>query len=170
LAAIDTTLGKITVRLDAANAPRTVRNFIEYANSGHYDATVFHYVQPDAMILGGGFTAELQEKPTTEPIRNEAHNGLKNRRGTIAMSRDFESIDSARSQFFINLADNPALDHRQQTRGESGYEEYGYCVFGQVVAGMDVAERIAMVPAHDQGEFVSTPVDAVVIRSVRLVQ
>jgi cyclophilin family peptidyl-prolyl cis-trans isomerase len=165
MVAIETSMGKITVQLDAENAPRTVRNFLDYANSGHFDETIFHYVRPDEMIIGGGFTANLEEKSTTEPIRNEAHNGLKNTRGTIAMSRDFESIDSARCQFFINLVDNPALDHRQRSP-----EEYGYCVFGRVVAGLDVAERIAKTPAHDKGEFVSTPVAAVIIRSVQLLR
>ncbi|OHB79552.1 MAG: hypothetical protein A2W31_07260 [Planctomycetes bacterium RBG_16_64_10] len=160
---IETSLGKITVRLDAAHAPGTVRNFLNHANSGHYDQTIFHYAQPDGFILGGGFTPELKEKAPCDPIRNEAHNGLKNTCGTIAMSRDDELIDSARCQFFINLADHPELDHRQPSAAE-----YGYCVFGRVVAGLDVAERIAAVPTHDRGEFSSTPVAPVVIHTVRL--
>ena len=162
-AVITTSLGKITVELDMEHAPITVHNFLTYANAKHYDQTIFHYVQPGEMILGGGFTADLKEKPTSEPIRNEAHNGLKNRRGTIAMSRSYESIDSATCQFFINLADNPKLDFRDRTP-----EGYGYCVFGHVVAGADVVDRIAATPTRDQGDFVSVPVTPVVIESVRL--
>lgn len=162
-AVITTSLGKITVELDTEHAPLTVHNFLTYANAKHYDQTIFHFVQPGEMLLGGGFTADLKEKPTSEPIRNEAHNGLKNRRGTIAMSRSYESIDSATCQFFINLADNPKLDFRDRTP-----EGYGYCVFGRVVAGADVVDRIAVTPTRDQGNFVSVPVTPVVIESVRL--
>jgi len=163
IVAIETKLGKITVQLDAEHAPGTVRNFLYYANAGHYDQTIFHYVRPGEMILGGAFTADLKQKPTLQPIRNEAHNGLKNTRGTLAMSRSFHSIDSATCQFFVNLADNPALDHQDRSP-----EQYGYCVFGCVIAGMNVAERIAQAPAHDQGEFISMPTEPAVIHSIRL--
>jgi cyclophilin family peptidyl-prolyl cis-trans isomerase len=162
-AVITTSLGKITVELDMEHAPLTVHNFLTYANAKHYDQTIFHYVEPGEMLLGGGFTADLKEKAASEPIRNEAHNGVKNRRGTIAMSRSPESIDSATCQFFINLADNPKLDFRDRTP-----EEYGYCVFGRVVTGADVVDRIAAMPTRDQGDFVSVPVTPVVIESVRL--
>jgi cyclophilin family peptidyl-prolyl cis-trans isomerase len=162
-AVITTSLGKITIELDMEHAPLTVHNFLTYANAKHYDQTIFHFVEPEEMLLGGGFTADLKEKPTSVPIRNEAHNGLKNRRGTIAMSRSPESIDSATCQFFINLADNPKLDFRDRTP-----EEYGYCVFGRVVGGADVVDRIATTPTRDQGDFVSVPVTPVVIESVRL--
>jgi cyclophilin family peptidyl-prolyl cis-trans isomerase len=160
---ISTSLGEITVELDREHAPLTTHNFLTYANAKHYDQTIFHFVQPGEMILGGGFTADLNEKPTSEPIRNEAHNGLRNRRGSIAMSRSPESIDSAICQFFINLADNQKLDFRDRTPAG-----YGYCVFGHVVAGMDVVDRIAATPTGDQGDFVSVPVTPVVIESVRL--
>lgn len=160
---IHTTLGKIRVELDAERAPGTVRNFLNYVNAKFYDQTVFHFVAPDAFILGGGFTDQLEPRPTGEPIRNEAHNGMKNKRGTIAMSRLYESIDSATSQFFINVVDGPDLDFRDETP-----EGYGYCVFGKVVAGMDVVDQIAHVSVHDVGDFASTPSEPVVIQSIRL--
>jgi cyclophilin family peptidyl-prolyl cis-trans isomerase len=162
---IETSLGTIQVELDAQNSPGTVANFLNYVNEGFYRQTVFHYVEAGTMIVGGGFDADLNPKKTTLPIRNEAHNGLKNTRGTLAMSRSLDSIDSATSQFFINLADNPNLDHQDATP-----EGYGYCVFGRVVSGMGVADRIGGVATHDQGEFVSTPQEPVVIRAIRQVR
>lgn len=162
---IETSLGTIQVELDAEHSPGTVANFLNYVNEGFYRQTVFHYVEAGAMIAGGGFDADLQPKETTLPIRNEAHNGLKNTRGTLAMSRSLDSIDSATSQFFINLADNPNLDHRDATP-----EGYGYCVFGRVTSGMDVADRIGGVATHDQGEFLNTPQEPVVIREIRQVR
>ncbi len=161
---LETSQGTITVELDAVSAPVTVHNFLNYVNRGHYSGTVFHYVAPDSMIVGGGFTAELEPKATSLPIRNEAHNGVENTRGTLAMSRSLDAIDSATCQFFINLADNPALDHQ-----DNSPEGYGYCVFGRVISGMDVADQIGAVARHDQGEFVSTPQQPVVIRSIRQV-
>lgn len=162
---IETSLGTMTVELDAENAPGTVTNFLEYVNSGHYNQTVFHFVARDSMIVGGGFDAQLAPKTASLPIRNEAHNGLNNTRGTLAMSRPAELIDGATNQFFINLSDNPGLDHRDTTP-----EGYGYCVFGQVIAGLDVADRIGNVATHDHGEFVSTPQESVIIRTIRQVR
>ncbi len=159
---LNTSYGKIVMRLDTDHAPVTVRNFLSYVNAGHYDETVFHYVDPGAVILGGGFTPDLEPRDTSQPIRNEAHNGLKNRRGTVAMSRDFGRIDSATCQFFINLDDNPTFDHRS-----SDVEDYGYCVFGEVIEGMDVADQIGQAKLHDVGDFSSTPVAPVVIQSAR---
>jgi cyclophilin family peptidyl-prolyl cis-trans isomerase len=153
----------LTIELDMENAPVTSTNFMEYVNSSHYDGTLFHYVEDGAMILGGGFTSTFEPKPTAPPIRNEAHNGLQNVRGSIAMSRFPDSIDSATSQFFINLSDNAALDHKDQSP-----EGYGYCVFGKVVKGLDVAENIAKQPVQDAGDFVSTPREKVVIQSAKI--
>jgi peptidyl-prolyl cis-trans isomerase A (cyclophilin A) len=162
---IETNLGAIDIRLDAEHSPVTAQNFLDYVADGYYTNTLFHYVAPDKMILGGGFTPDGLAKPARLPILNEAHNGLKNVRGTIAMTRDAASgIDSATSQFFINLADAPNFDHR----GEAT-EEYGYCVFGEVIKGLDVAEKISRVATRDQGgELQQTPDPAVVIQAVRV--
>jgi len=159
---IETNYGTLKIKLDAANAPGTVRSFLDYASAGHYQNTTFHYVDAK-MIIGGGFTPDGQEKPTTAPIRNEAHNKLKNRRGAIAMNRQAEVVDSATCQFFINVRDNPQFDYR----GDAP-EEYGYCVFGHVIDGMDVVDKIAATPTHDDGEFVNVPVEPVVMKWVGL--
>ncbi len=159
---VETSLGPITLRLDAQRAPLTVDNFLAYVDSGFYQDTIFHQVFRGQGIVGGGYTAAGELKPARSPIRNEADNGLKNRRGTIAMLRAPDSIDSAQSQFFFNLADNEMLDHRDRTP-----EGYGYCVFGQVVAGLDVLDKIAAVPVEDTPEMVCKPVEPVIIKSVR---
>ena len=156
-----TAFGTITIALDAEKAPLSVRNFLKYARSGHYDGTVFHRVMPGFMIQGGGFTPELEEKPTQGPIKNEARNGLRNSRGTVAMART-SNPDSADAQFFINLRDNHRLDY--------GIGGAGYAVFGQVVEGMDVVDRIAMVPTASRGQHENVPQMAVVIRNVREVK
>jgi cyclophilin family peptidyl-prolyl cis-trans isomerase len=162
---IETSAGKITIRLDGVRAPGTVRNFLNYVNDGFYDNTLVHYVDPGKMIVAGGYTAERAPKPGRTPIRNESHNGLKNVRGTIAMARDNSRIDSATSQFFINLADAPKRDHTGDTAAD-----YGYCVFGEVTEGLDVAEKISQSPTADQGgDLVQTPDPAVVIESIRVV-
>jgi len=163
--AIDTSLGQIVVRLDGEKSPITVANFLSYVGAGHYDQTVFHQVLKDYAVLAGTFTTDLVEKKTFTPIRNEAHNGLKNRRGTIAMARQAGVIDSATSQFFINVADNPSLDQKDRT-----VEGYGYCVFGEVTAGMNVVDKIAALPVEDKDRFQRMPVEQVVIRSIRRVQ
>jgi peptidyl-prolyl cis-trans isomerase A (cyclophilin A) len=160
---IDTSVGKIRVRLDAVNAPATVWSFLNYVRDGFYTNTLIHYVDADKMILGGGYSVDSRPKVTGTTIRNEAHNGLKNVRGTIAMARDRSTgIDNATSQFFINLADSPEYDHR----GES-LDEYGYCVFGEVTEGLDVADQISRSKTADRGgELARTPEPPVVIKSI----
>lgn len=159
---IETNLGAITVRLDAEKAPLTVDNFLGYVDSGFYNQTIIHQVFKGQGIMAGGYGVDLAEKPTRIPIRNEAHNGLKNRRGTLAMVRSADAVDSARSQFFFNLADNDALDHRDRTP-----EGYGYCVFGEVISGMEVLDKIAELPVHDSPQLDSTPTQPVVIKQIR---
>jgi cyclophilin family peptidyl-prolyl cis-trans isomerase len=144
---VDTSLGSFVLELDAEKAPKTVENFLTYVREGFYDGTVFHRVIDGFMIQGGGFTADLQRKPTRPPILNEADNGLKNIRGTIAMARTMEP-HSATAQFFINVADNDFLDHRDKTpRG------WGYAVFGKVVKGMNVIDKIRKVQTGPGGVF-----------------
>jgi cyclophilin family peptidyl-prolyl cis-trans isomerase len=162
-AVIATSYGDIKVELYADKAPVTVANFLRYAEKGHYDGTIFHRVIRNFMIQGGGLTAELLPKPTDPPIRNEAGNGLKNLRGTIAMART-GVVDSATSQFFINTVDNPPLDHRDDTSAS-----FGYAVFGKVVAGMDVVDKIGNAPTGMRNRFRDVPVETVVIKSVRRV-
>ncbi len=140
-----TSLGRIVLELDPEKAPLTVENFLRYVKQGYYDGTVFHQVFPGYVILGGGYTPDLKEKPAGVPVRNEADNGLSNRRGTVALARDPQVIDSGCCQFFINVADNPQLDHQGRDP-----EKFGYCVFGRVVEGMDVVDKIAQVPAKEQ--------------------
>jgi peptidyl-prolyl cis-trans isomerase B (cyclophilin B) len=152
-----TSAGDITLRLNAEAAPVTVANFLRYVDAGHYHDVVFHQVVDGYMILGGGQTADQREKPAQPPIRNEAHNGLSNRRGTIAMARSPESIDSATCQFFINLVDNAHLDHQGRTA-----EEYGYCVFGEVIEGLEVVDKIGKTPVRDAESH--APLETVSIR------
>ena len=159
-ATIETSLGTIELELDAAKAPLTVTNFMTYAKAGHYGGTVFHRVIDGFMVQGGGFTADMRQKETRAPIRNEAGNGLKNVRGTIAMART-AIVDSATSQFFINLKDNGFLDHRG-----SHPQMFGYAVFGRVTKGMDVVDRIAKVKTGSCGFHQDVPVEPVVIRKV----
>jgi peptidyl-prolyl cis-trans isomerase A (cyclophilin A)/peptidyl-prolyl cis-trans isomerase B (cyclophilin B) len=161
---LKTSLGAIVVELDADKAPLTVENFLQYVKNGHYDGTVFHRVIPGFMIQSGGFTADFKEKPTRASIRNEAGNGLRNAVGTLAMARTSDP-HSASAQFFINVADNTSLNFRFPTQ-----EGYGYAVFGKVVKGMDVVERIVRVqtgpgPASHQ----NVPVKPVVIEHARLI-
>lgn len=163
---IKTSLGEIRVRLNAEKAPVTVDNFLaNYVRRGFYSGTVVHYVA-DTMAIAGGFTSDLQPKEVRAPILNEATNGLLNKRGTLAMVRDAEYSQSATSQFFINLADNPDLDHKSTESGA----DYGYCVFGEVIAGMEIVDAIAKVAVHDKGDFVSTPVEPIVIESIEQVK
>ncbi|BBD77470.1 peptidyl-prolyl cis-trans isomerase [Hydrogenophilus thermoluteolus] len=162
--ALHTNLGTITVELDAERAPKTVANFLAYLVKGHYDGTVFHRVIPGFMIQGGGFDRELQLRPTNTPIPNEADNGLKNVRGTIAMART-QDPHSARAQFFINLVDNPHLDHRDPSP-----QGWGYAVFGRVVAGMEVVDAIAKVPTTRVGPLRDVPVEPVVIERAERVE
>ena len=159
-AILETTMGTITLALDDEKAPATVANFVQYAKDGHYDGTIFHRVIEGFMIQGGGFTKDMNQKPTREPIRNEAMNGLKNRRGTIAMART-SVVDSATSQFFINHVDNDFLDFTAPTA-----QGFGYAVFGAVTDGMDVVDRIAKVKTGNAGCHQNVPEAAVVIKQV----
>jgi len=162
---LETSKGAIVVELDGAAAPVTVANFLTYVRAGFYDGTVFHRVIPGFMVQGGGFTADFERRETRPPIRNEAANRVANRRGTVAMART-AAVDSATSQFFINVADNAFLDHRDAS--ERGY---GYCVFGRVVDGMDVVDAIATVPTGPGGPFPKdVPREAVTIVKATVVE
>ena len=163
-ATIETSMGTITVELDDAKAPVTVKNFIDYAQAGHYDGTIFHRVIDGFMIQGGGFTKDMNQKETRAPIKNEAANGLKNARGTIAMARTM-IVDSATSQFFINLVDNEFLDYRGPDP-----RMFGYAVFGKVTDGMEVVDRIAKVKTGFAGPHQNVPEEPVIIRKVHLVE
>ncbi len=162
---IKTTMGDIKVELNRTQAPATVENFLEnYVDLQFYDETVFHYVDSGFMIAGGGYTQNLVSKVARDKLVNEAKNGLKNERGTIAMVRDLGERDSATSQFYFNLQDNPSLDHA----GEDP-SSYGYCVFGKIIEGLDVIDQISQVDVHSNGKFNKTPIQPVVIQSIRLV-
>jgi peptidylprolyl isomerase/peptidyl-prolyl cis-trans isomerase B (cyclophilin B) len=160
---IETGKGNITLELFARNAPVSVENFLGYVKAGSYDGLVFHRVIPGFMIQGGGMLPDMSEKPKGTPIKNEANNGLKNLRGTLAMARTGEP-HSATSQFFINVADNYALNHR----GES-FEGWGYAVFGKVTGGMDVVDAIAAVPRGNRGMHQDVPREPVVMKRVSLI-
>jgi peptidyl-prolyl cis-trans isomerase A (cyclophilin A) len=160
---MDTSLGTIVIELDAAKAPKTVANFVDYVKAGHYDGTIFHRVIPDFMIQGGGMTAEMQEKPTRAPIPLESRNGLTNVRGSVAMART-SNPDSATAQFFINIKDNAFLDAANSRDGT------GYAVFGKVVSGMDVVDKIWAVPTGSKGPYQNVPVTPVVIRKATMEQ
>ena len=159
---IQTSKGIIVARLDEEKAPVTVRNFLAYAGEGFYDGTIFHRVIEGFMIQGGGFTTDMTQKESKPPIRNEASNGLKNLAGTLAMART-SVVDSATSQFFINLVDNDFLDHKD--RSSAGF---GYAVFGEVIEGMDVVKSIGSVPTGNTGGFQDVPVEPVVIGKVEV--
>jgi peptidyl-prolyl cis-trans isomerase B (cyclophilin B) len=162
--ALDTSKGRIVLELDAERAPRTVENFLAYVRSGHYDGTIFHRVIDGFMIQGGGFTADMSQKPTGSPIANEADNGLKNRRGTVAMARTGDP-HSATAQFFVNTVDNGFLDfHSKDPQG------WGYAVFGKVVEGLDVVDAIARVPTTNKGPYQNVPVEPVVIRKAEILK
>ena len=158
---ISTSKGDITVELDQEKAPVTVKNFLEYVDAKFYDGTVFHRVIPNFMIQGGGFDMGLQQKKTRAPIKNEAQNGLKNERGTIAMARTMV-VDSATAQFFINTVNNGFLNFRSpDTRG------FGYAVFGKVTKGMDVVDKISATPTGLVNGMQNVPREPVVIKSIR---
>jgi peptidyl-prolyl cis-trans isomerase A (cyclophilin A) len=156
-----TSAGDIVIELDAQRAPKSVANFVEYVKAGHYDGTVFHRVIPDFMIQGGGFTPDMAQKPTRPPIPLEARNGLANARGTLAMARTAVP-DSATAQFFINVKDNPFLDAANARDGN------GYAVFGKVVSGMEVVDKIRGVATGNRGPFQNVPVEPVIIRKATL--
>ncbi|NNE39729.1 MAG: peptidylprolyl isomerase A [Marinicaulis sp.] len=161
---IETSMGDITVELDREKAPVTVANFLEYANGGHYDRTIIHRVVHGYVFQGGGYSKYFNERPLQEPISYEGDNGLKNLRGAIAMARG-DSRDSAQSQWFINVKDNPELDHRIF----EGAPLYGYAVFGRVVDGMDVVDAIGAVETGPGGDFASeVPVEPIIVNRVDL--
>jgi peptidyl-prolyl cis-trans isomerase A (cyclophilin A) len=155
---LETSLGSIEIELDAEKAPISTANFLAYVDSGHYDNTLFHRVIPGFMIQGGGFDESMTQKRTNAPIKNEADNGLKNVRGTVAMART-NVVDSATSQFFINLKDNDFLNH--------GGRDFGYAVVGKVTAGMDVVDKIAAVKTGNRGMHQDVPVEPVKITKAR---
>ncbi len=160
---LHTSLGVIGIELDHARAPATAANFLQYARDGFYEGTLFHRVIPNFMIQGGGLEQDMNQKATRASIRNEADNGLKNQVGTVAMARTADP-HSATAQFFINLKDNDFLDHRNSTS-----QGWGYCVFGRVVAGMDVVEAIAKAPTTSRRGHQDVPVESVVITQVEIV-
>ncbi len=164
-AILHTSLGDIQLELFADKAPISTQNFISYANTGFYDGTIFHRVIGNFMVQGGGFTADLQQKPTAPPIANEAGNGLSNTRGTVAMARTNDP-QSATAQFFINVQDNKNLDHKS-TGGPSGW---GYAVFAKVSGGMDVVEQIRVVETKSVPPYEDVPVAPVVIESVEIIK
>ncbi len=160
---LHTTLGTITLELDQARAPATAANFLQYARDGFYDGTLFHRVIANFMIQGGGMEAGMKQKTTRSPIRNEADNGLKNQKGSIAMARTSDP-HSATAQFFINLKDNDFLDFRA-----ANSQGWGYCVFGRVTAGMDVVESIAKVATTSRRSHQDVPADDVVIERAEVI-
>lgn len=163
VAVISTSLGDITVELFKDRAPVSVENFLQYVTEGFYAGTIFHRVIPGFMIQGGGFTTGMQEKAARPPIQNEATNGLNNVRGTLAMART-QALRSATSQFFVNVADNRrTLDHRGLSP-----QDFGYAVFGRVLTGMEIVDKIVAVPTRTVGPHSDVPVQDVVIKSVKL--
>ena len=158
-----TTVGPMTLELDADNAPKTVENFLSYVSSGFYDDTIFHRVINNFMVQGGGFTADMEQKATQAPIENEANNGLKNALGTIAMART-QDPHSATAQFFINVQDNDFLNHT----GEN-MQGWGYAVFGKVTEGEDVLDKIRCVETGSQAGHQDVPVEPIIIESVTIV-
>jgi peptidyl-prolyl cis-trans isomerase A (cyclophilin A)/peptidyl-prolyl cis-trans isomerase B (cyclophilin B) len=157
-----TSKGTFTVQLFDKQAPISVENFYRYADEGFFDGTIFHRVIPNFMVQGGGLTAELQNKKGHEPIKNEAANGLKNKRGTLSMART-NDINSATSQFFINVVDNEFLDHK-------GASNFGYAVFGRIDSGMDVVDAIAGTKTGSRSGYQDVPVETITIESVRRVE
>ncbi|MEJ2637511.1 MAG: peptidylprolyl isomerase [Calditrichia bacterium] len=158
LVVMSTNMGDMTIELYPDKAPVTVKNFLNYVDNGFYNGTIFHRVIPGFVIQGGGFTQDMQKKPTNPPIKNEADNGLKNEKYTLSMART-QAVNSATSQFFINLADNAQLDN--------GAMGFGYAVFGKVVKGMDVVDKIASVPTGNVGPYQDVPREPVIIKSAK---
>jgi len=157
---LTTNVGKIVIELDEKNAPDTCENFTKYVKEGHFDGTIFHRVIENFMIQGGGFTPDMIQKPTREPIRNEAKNGLSNLTGTIAMARTMDP-HSASAQFFINVADNKFLDY-------PGQDGWGYCVFGKVTEGMDVVNKIKGVATTSKQGHQDVPVEEIIVEKAEI--
>ena len=160
---LHTSHGTITLELDAARAPETVKNFLAYVQSGHYANTVFHRVIDGFMVQGGGFEPGMKQKPTQATIQNEANNGLKNERYTVAMARTADQ-HSASAQFFINVADNAFLNHKAQSR-----DGWGYCVFGRATEGQDVVDKIKGVKTGNRGPHGDVPVEDVILERAEVV-
>jgi cyclophilin family peptidyl-prolyl cis-trans isomerase len=159
---VETNHGRFTITLDPAKAPKTVENFLRYVDAKHYDGTVFHRIIPSFMVQGGGFDEGLNKRSVQAPVQNEADNGLKNTRGTVAMARTSDP-HSATAQFFVNVVDNAFLDHTSKDS-----QGWGYCVFGRVTEGMDVVDQIKSVKTGSMGPFAKdAPLQPVVIKSVR---
>lgn len=164
LVLLHTTLGDIKLELYPDKAPATVANFVSYVNAGHYDGTIFHRVIGNFMIQGGGFDKDMQQKPTQAPIKNEANNGLKNDLGTIAMART-QDPHSASAQFFINVTNNDFLNYKSETT-----QGWGYAVFGKVVEGMDVVNKIKAVPTTRVSGYQDVPREPVLIESAKVLE
>ena len=160
----NTSMGQIEIELYPDKAPVTVENFLRYVKEKHYDGTIFHRIIPGFVVQGGGYTKDFKEKPTHKPIKNEAGNGLKNERGTLSMART-QVVDSATSQFFINLKNNQMLDHRDNSPAG-----YGYAVFGKVIKGMDVVDKMAKVKTGSRGFHQDVPLEAIEIKSAKVVE
>jgi cyclophilin family peptidyl-prolyl cis-trans isomerase len=158
---VKTNLGKFTIELYKKEAPITVENFLNYVDKKYYDGTIFHRVIPEFVIQGGGFTPEMMKKATAPPIENEATNGLKNLKYTLSMART-TVVNSATSQFFVNLKDNPPLDHKS-----TAVNEFGYAVFGKVIEGTEVIDKIAAVKTTTKGSYANVPVKPIVMKTVR---
>jgi len=161
---METSKGKIVIELLPEKAPETVKNFLNYVDAKYYDGTIFHRVIPKFMIQGGGFTSDMKKKSAGAPIKNEADNGLKNDRGTIAMARTGDP-HSAAAQFFINSVDNAFLNHKSKTQ-----QGWGYVVFGKVISGMDVIDAISSVKTVTRGRFRDVPSETIEIRSARVLK
>ena len=161
---IRTTFGEIKLELDAENAPKTVANFLTYAQEGYYDGTIFHRVIDNFMIQGGGFDTNMAQKPTGEPVENEADNGLKNDFGTVAMARTMDP-HSATAQFFINVKDNDFLNHSGKNM-----QGWGYTVFGKMIEGSEVLDKIRAVPTTSRDGHQDVPADDIIIESVTIVE
>jgi cyclophilin family peptidyl-prolyl cis-trans isomerase len=160
---MSTSAGDVKIELFKDKAPATVANFLAYVNDKFYDGTVFHRVIPNFMIQGGGFTPDMKQKPTKAAIKNEAGNGLKNQFGTLAMARTSD-INSATAQFFINTKDNDFLDHK-----DDSMQGFGYCVFGKVIEGSKVVQKIEALDTTSKGPYEDVPVEPVVIKSIRVI-
>lgn len=160
----ETSFGDVEIELFRDKAPKGVANFLRYAEEKLYDGTVFHRIIPSFVVQGGGFEPDLTRKKTYEPLQNEADNGLKNERGTLAWARTPDP-NSATNQFFINLKDNPALDHKEKTQ-----RGWGYAVFGRVTKGLEIADKISQVPTRPNGPHFNFPADPVLLRGVKVIQ
>ena len=160
---METSMGPVKIELFQNKAPITVKNFLAYVDDKFYDGTIFHRVIPDFMIQGGGFLPDMKEKRTRAPIKNESYNGVTNDRGTLAMARTGDP-DSATAQFFINVKDNDFLNKSK------AQDKFGYAVFGKVIEGMDVVDKIRVVDTHDVGQHEKVPVEDVIIKSIRRVE